>query len=137
MDPTRAFRVDHLMAGKSPAPCIVWFRDDLRLSDHPALHAASMAGAPVICLYVFDQAREGSQTPHARPLGGAARWWLAQSLHALQTSLDAVGSSLLLRQGRTAEIVAGLAREIGSDTVSGTRLPMRRIGKLRIRSPQR
>jgi deoxyribodipyrimidine photo-lyase len=117
MDPTRAFRVDHLMAGKSPAPCIVWFRDDLRLSDHPALHAASMAGAPVICLYVFDQAREGSQTPHARPLGGAARWWLAQSLHALQTSLDAVGSSLLLRQGRTAEIVAGLAREIGSDTV--------------------
>jgi deoxyribodipyrimidine photo-lyase len=25
-------------------PNIVWFRDDLRLSDHPALHAASRIG---------------------------------------------------------------------------------------------
>jgi deoxyribodipyrimidine photo-lyase len=29
------------MASKSAPPCIVWFRDDLRLSDHCALHAAS------------------------------------------------------------------------------------------------
>ncbi|MGZ3351191.1 MAG: deoxyribodipyrimidine photo-lyase, partial [Xanthobacteraceae bacterium] len=32
------------MAGTSASPCIVWFRDDLRLSDHPALHAASKTG---------------------------------------------------------------------------------------------
>ena len=43
------------MASQTPRPCIVWFRDDLRLSDHPALHAASKTGAPVICLYVFDE----------------------------------------------------------------------------------
>jgi deoxyribodipyrimidine photo-lyase len=63
------------MASKSDSPSIVWFRDDLRLSDHPALHAASKTGAPVICLYVFDEARD---VPNMRPLGGAARWWLAQ-----------------------------------------------------------
>ena len=68
------------MAGKSAFPCIVWFRDDLRLSDHPALHAASKCGAPVICLYVFDEASDVRRTPNARPLGGAARWWLARSL---------------------------------------------------------
>jgi deoxyribodipyrimidine photo-lyase len=55
-------------------PNIVWFRDDLRLSDHPALHAAANTGAPVICLYVPDEASRG-----VRPLGGAVRWWLAQS----------------------------------------------------------
>lgn len=38
----------------TPPSCIVWFRDDLRLSDHPALHAASRTGGPVICLYVLD-----------------------------------------------------------------------------------
>jgi deoxyribodipyrimidine photo-lyase len=105
------------MAGKSPTPCIVWFRDDLRLSDHPALHTASMTGQPVICLYVFDRASEALRAPNARPLGGATRWWLAQSLRALHKSLNAIGAALLLRQGRAAEIVAGLARETGADTV--------------------
>ncbi len=38
------------MADLSDAPCIVWFRDDLRLSDYPALHAAVSAGRPVIQL---------------------------------------------------------------------------------------
>src|SRR5689334_20605441 len=52
-------------------PIIVWFREDLRLSDHPALHAASQAGAPVICLFVLDEA---SRAPHARLQGGATRW---------------------------------------------------------------
>jgi deoxyribodipyrimidine photo-lyase len=99
------------MASKSASPCIVWFRDDLRLSDHPALHAASTTGAPVICLYVFDEASNALRAPNARPLGGAARWWLAQSLRALQESLKAAGSSLLLRKGPAAKIIAELARE--------------------------
>jgi deoxyribodipyrimidine photo-lyase len=38
------------MASKSAPPCIVWFRDDLRLSDHYALHAASKTAASTICL---------------------------------------------------------------------------------------
>ena len=31
-----------------PAPIIVWFRQDLRLSDNPALHAAAATGAPLM-----------------------------------------------------------------------------------------
>ena len=99
------------MASPTVRPCIVWFRDDLRLSDHPALHAAAKTGAPVICLYVFDE-QSG-----ARPLGGAARWWLAQSLRALQQSLRSVGSSLVLRHGPASRIIASLARESNARTV--------------------
>ena len=117
MDPTRASRVNRLMPSQSSAPCIVWFRDDLRLSDHPALHAAAKVhaetGAPVICLYVLDQ----PHGPNARPLGGAVRWWLAQSLRALQASLQAIGSSLVLRQGPAARIIAALARETSAQAV--------------------
>ena len=102
------------MPSKSVPPCIVWFREDLRLSDHPALHAASKTGQPLICLYVFD---EPPSAPDARPLGGAARWWLAQSLRALQKRLDAVGTSLLLRKGPAAKIVPELARTTGADAV--------------------
>ena len=91
------------MADRSDPPCIVWFRDDLRLSDHPALHAAAATKRPVICLYVFD---ETSRQPATRPMGGATRWWLAQSLRSLQKSLGAHGVPLLLRKGPTAEIIA-------------------------------
>ena len=99
------------MASQTPRPCIVWFRDDLRLSDHPALHAASQTGAPVICLYVFDEESPALRPPNARPLGGAARCWLAQSLRALQKSLEAIGAPLLLRRGPAAKVIAELARE--------------------------
>ncbi len=99
------------MAGTSPPPCIVWFRDDLRISDHPALQAACKTGRPVICLYVFDEASEALRAAGARPLGGAARWWLAQSLRALQTRLASLGASLVLRKGPAAPIIADLARQ--------------------------
>jgi len=101
------------MAAKPAAPCIVWFRDDFRLSDHPALHAAGKVDAPVICLYVLD---ETLPSP-ARPLGGAARWWLAQSLRALQASLEAIGAPLILRKGSAARIIVELARANGAGAV--------------------
>ncbi len=102
------------MAINSAPPCIVWFRDDLRLSDHYALHAASKTGAPTICLYVLD---EVNGAPNARPLGAAARWWLAQSLRSLQKSLHAIGGALVLRKGPAARIIAELARETEAGAV--------------------
>ncbi|GLR84681.1 cryptochrome/photolyase family protein [Bradyrhizobium iriomotense] len=88
----------------SPRPLIVWFRDDLRLSDHPALHAAARAGAPVICLHVLDDTV-------GRPPGGAARWWLAQSLRSLAAGLAAIGGVLTLRRGPAVKVIPEVARE--------------------------
>ena len=34
---------------------IVWFRQDLRLEDNPALAAAAERGAPVIPLFILDE----------------------------------------------------------------------------------
>src|ERR1700753_1225860 len=102
------------MPDRSDAPCLVWFRDDLRLSDHPALHAAAATKRPVICLYVFDETLRGRG---ARPIGGAARWWLAQSLRALQESLGALGVPLTLRKGSAAKVIPEIARESGAGAV--------------------
>jgi deoxyribodipyrimidine photo-lyase len=95
----------------SHRPIVVWFREDLRLSDHSALHAAAKTGTPVICLYVLD---EESQP---RPLGGATRWWLAQSLRSLQASLQATGSQLVLRKGDTANVITQIARDAETSVV--------------------
>jgi deoxyribodipyrimidine photo-lyase len=93
-------------------PVIVWFRESLRLSDHPALAAAAERGAPVICLFVLDDESAG-----LRPRGGATRWWLAQSLKALQASLRGIGSDLVLRRGAAATVVPMLARESNAAAV--------------------
>ena len=91
---------------------IVWFRESLRLADHPALAAAVAHGDPVICLYVFDD-----KSPGLRPLGGATRWWLAQSLKSLKASLRAIGSDLVLRRGAAATVVPAVARESNAASV--------------------
>src|SRR5262245_63354052 len=91
-------------------PVIVWFRDDLRLADHPALAAAARAGGPLLCLYVLDE-------ESTRPLGGAVRWWLAGSLRALGQDLERKGNRLILRRGAATRIVPVLAVEAGARAV--------------------
>ena len=45
---------------------IVWFTQDLRLNDQPALSAALKDGSEVYCTYIFDPANpEGPQAPRA------------------------------------------------------------------------
>jgi deoxyribodipyrimidine photo-lyase len=88
------------------APAIVWFRDDLRLSDNPALSRAVATGRPLICLYILDAESAG-----IRPPGGAARWMLHQTLHALDASLRKRGGELVLMRGAALEIIERVARE--------------------------
>ena len=94
------------------APSIVWFRDDLRVADHPALHAAAERGAPIVCVYVLDDA-----SPGIRPLGGAARWWLHHSLEALAASLGELGLELTLRRGAASDVLHSLVDETGAGAV--------------------
>ncbi|MDJ0338574.1 deoxyribodipyrimidine photo-lyase [Cryobacterium sp. PH31-O1] len=87
-------------------PVIVWFRDDLRIADHPALQAALTLGQPIVAVYVLDEV-----SPDVRPLGGAARWWLHQSLRSLAESLDGLGARLTLRRGAAGPIIASIAQK--------------------------
>ena len=50
---------------------IVWFRQDLRLADNPALLAAIRHGGPIIPVFVWAPEEEGGWQP-----GAASRWWL-------------------------------------------------------------
>lgn len=93
-------------------PSIVWFRDDLRLADHPALHAAVERGAPVVLLYLLDEV-----SPGIRPLGGACRWWLHGSLSALDAGIRERGGRLVLRRGAAEEVLPALVRETGAGAV--------------------
>ena len=67
----------------SVGPSLVWFRNDLRISDNPALSAAIDRGGPVAALYVLELGGDGG-----RALGLAALWKLHGALEALREALD-------------------------------------------------
>ena len=94
------------------SPTIVWFRQDLRLQDNPALSAGVARGGPVVPVYILDEAGEGRW-----PAGGAARWWLHHSLSALDASLRERGSRLVLARGESAAVLGELIKATGATAV--------------------
>ncbi|MFT3780562.1 MAG: deoxyribodipyrimidine photo-lyase [Nibricoccus sp.] len=96
----------------SNSTVILWFRQDLRLRDNPALEAALATKQPIIPLYILDDSAEENWR-----LGGASRWWLHHSLAALDTELRNRGSRLVLARGESAEILDTLVAKSGASAV--------------------
>jgi deoxyribodipyrimidine photo-lyase len=88
---------------------IVWFRQDLRLADNPALLAATRAALHVVPVFIWSPEEEGRWAP-----GAAARWWLHESLQQLDASLRERGSRLLLLRGSTLPALQSLIAATGA-----------------------
>jgi len=93
-------------------PTIVWLRDDLRVADNPALHAAAERGASVVVLYLLDQESSG-----IRPLGAASRWWLHHSLETLTAAVENLGATFVLRRGAAGTALPRLVADLGAAAV--------------------
>ncbi len=91
---------------------IVWFRRDLRLSDHAALQAALRDGYAPVPVYIHAPDESGEWAP-----GAASRVWLRRSLAALDADLRARGSGLLLRAGDSLDVLRALVRDTGAEAV--------------------
>jgi deoxyribodipyrimidine photo-lyase len=76
---------------------IVWFQNDLRLNDNPALHYAMEDGVPVIAVYIYDD-------NIAWGLGDAQKWWLHHSLLKIKESLASMGVQLYFFRGNYVDI---------------------------------
>jgi deoxyribodipyrimidine photo-lyase len=91
---------------------IHWFRLDLRLADNPALVAALKPGGPVVPVFIWSPDEEVPWQP-----GGASKWWLHQSLAALDASLRAAGGRLVIRRGPALDTLRALVKETGASAV--------------------
>ena len=89
---------------------IVWFRQDLRINDHPALQSAldhsRAKGGFVVPLFIWAPGEEERWAP-----GGASRWWLHHALTSLQNDLEKLGLALIIRSGKSLEILQQLIAE--------------------------
>ncbi len=91
---------------------LLWFRQDLRLQDNPALHAAAARGGPIVPVFVLDDAGEGRW-----PMGGASRWWLHHALSALDAALRERGLRLVIRRGDAGTVLRELVQATGAGAV--------------------
>ncbi len=91
---------------------IHWFRRDLRVSDNVALSEAANRAETVVPVFIFEDAfRTG-------PDVGAARLeFLLQSVESLRKNLAELGHQLVIRCGKSEEILPSLCREAGAQAV--------------------
>ena len=85
-----------------------WFRQDLRLSDNPALYEASKHDE-VIPVYILDDLNSGAYS-----MGGASRFWLHQSLSDLSNNLN---QNLSLYRGNPLQTLIDIIDRFDIDVV--------------------
>ncbi|WP_035991071.1 FAD-binding domain-containing protein [Leptolyngbya sp. KIOST-1] len=90
---------------------IVWFRRDLRVSDHEPLLRAARRGL-VVPVFVFDRA-----LLHHPETGSARVAFLLAALHALNADLRGLGGRLILRSGDPVQVLPELLRATGADGI--------------------
>ena len=83
-----------------------WFRRDLRLEDNIGLFFALESKYPVIPLFIFDEAILDSL-----PKNDARVGFIHDSLAAINIKLQEIGSSLLVKKGKTQEVWQQLIQE--------------------------
>ena len=88
-------------------PALLWFRRDLRLSDHPALVAAADDGGEVLACFVLDPRLEKSS-------GRRRLQFLGDSLRQLRDDLN---GQLLVVRGRAEERIPLIAKDIDASSV--------------------
>jgi deoxyribodipyrimidine photo-lyase len=96
---------------------VVWFRDDIRITDNPTLADAVEASDVVVPVYIFDS-REYGETRYGTEKRGPHRTrFRRESVHDLRTSLQERGGSLFVRQGRPEVILPELADRTDAEAV--------------------
>lgn len=91
---------------------IVWFRQDLRLADNPALSHAVRECDAVIPLFIADPMRES-----VSELGAASCVWLHHSLTALQETLRGKNNDLLIFSGDSLSVLQAVIKSTGANRV--------------------
>jgi deoxyribodipyrimidine photo-lyase len=94
---------------------ILWLRRDLRVHDHPALHAALEEADRVVPFFCFDD-----RLLHGRHASGPRTQFMLECLADLRRALRERGSDLVLRRGRPERELPRIAEETGAGAVHFT-----------------
>jgi deoxyribodipyrimidine photo-lyase len=91
---------------------LVWFRRDLRLDDHAALHHALLSRRQVVGVFVFD-----TDLLDGLPADDRRVQFIYDSVRELDDRLRTSGGYLIVQRGRAAQEIAALAAELDVESV--------------------
>ena len=92
-------------------PQLVWYKRDLRVADHRPLAEAAKKG-PVCALYVYED--EILRLPETSSFHFA---FINECLGELRTSLQRMGTNLLLRRGEITAVLERLHQSVGFESI--------------------
>ncbi len=99
------------------ARTLLWFQQDLRLMDNPALLEAVKGTDELTCLYCADPALRRPGRYHCKPLGDLPWRFILDSLDDLARRLAHLGQRLWLRQGDPLSVVTEIIEQQRIDRV--------------------
>jgi len=97
--------------------CIYWFRNDLRLTDNPALAEACLHADYVLPVYIHSPQAGLTHALGFPRVGHHRQAFLRESLDDLRMQLRGLGSDLLEYTGEPADVLAQLVESFGADTI--------------------
>ncbi len=96
---------------------LIWYRHDLRVHDLLTLDEAVQQQAEIVPVYCFDD-RNFGETSFGFPKTGSFRaQFLVESVTDLRSSLQKLGSNLIVRRGLPEEIIPAIAQQLNVDRV--------------------
>jgi deoxyribodipyrimidine photo-lyase len=95
---------------------LVWFRRDLRVDDHAALHHALLSSRRVFGVFVFD-----TDILAGLPADDRRVQFLLDSVRELDARLRDMGGYLIVRHGRAAQVIPELAAGLDAESVFANR----------------
>ncbi len=97
---------------------LIWFRQDLRISDNPALDHAIKNSDEVAAIYILDE-----KSKNVRAMGSASKWWLHHALTDLQKNLkEKYEIDLIIAEGKSDEVLDDLNKKYNFDLIVWNRL---------------
>ena len=100
-----------------PQRILIWYRNDLRVHDLLALKNAVEQSAAIIPVYCFDDRLFGNTSFGFPKTGNYRAQFLIESVVDLRSSLQKLGSNLVVRRGLPEEIIPAIAEQLKVDQV--------------------
>ena len=83
---------------------LLWLRDDLRVGDNIALCHAVDSSDTLLIIYILEN------NDNIRPLGGATKWWLHNSLIDFNQKIQSLGNQIVFLQGDSSDIIPQMVK---------------------------
>lgn len=96
---------------------IIWFRNDLRVTDNEALFRASEECDEVIPVYIFDQTYLQTERYGSEKFGSRRVHFILESLEDLKKSLNALGGDLVVQIGKPEKVLSRMAEQYGVEAM--------------------